>query len=200
MSTMKQFLIEFTNIQQAYYPGQALSGQVVLKIEEPLPVRLVRAFQGKAYVYWKERRSSGVGDTSLLWPSNHLVGWRTGILGQRESSPSRIAYISISVHFVWCTIIIGDKLWWVHSLLGCCSCGVIYSYNQVQNGIHSQSILISMMPDCWHPWGVTLTRHYVVYAVSQDHWLCMPALIEWDIAPENQSAYQLPLKIWQDRS
>ncbi|XP_065829335.1 arrestin domain-containing protein 2-like [Oscarella lobularis] len=57
---MKQFFVTFTNNQNAFYPGQTISGTVVLELDEPTTARGVRLIlQGRAHVHWSEQHGSG---------------------------------------------------------------------------------------------------------------------------------------------
>ena len=61
MSIVRQIFINYANNQQAYYPGQTVSGNVFLEIVQPLaPKRVSVVLRGRAHVYWTE--TSGTGD------------------------------------------------------------------------------------------------------------------------------------------
>eukprot|EP00118_Oscarella_pearsei_P017585 m.175370 g.175370 ORF g.175370 m.175370 type:complete len:464 (+) comp39127_c0_seq2:268-1659(+) len=60
MGKLKQFDVVFANNQNAFYPGQVISGTVVLELDEPVTARAVRLLlNGQAYVHWSEQHGSG---------------------------------------------------------------------------------------------------------------------------------------------
>ncbi|XP_065829337.1 arrestin domain-containing protein 3-like [Oscarella lobularis] len=56
---MKEFFVTFTDNQTAFYPGQTISGTVVLELSQRTTARGVRLIlHGKAYVHWTEEHGT----------------------------------------------------------------------------------------------------------------------------------------------
>ncbi|KAK3698149.1 hypothetical protein RRG08_021660 [Elysia crispata] len=62
MGKLNIFTISFANTAAVFYAGTMVQGHVTIELKEPMKMRGVRLnFEGKAYVHWTERHSSGSG-------------------------------------------------------------------------------------------------------------------------------------------
>ena len=60
MGEDEHFVVEFYGGKRTFYPGEALSGTLRLKINQELKLQAIRLeFHGKASIHWSESTGSG---------------------------------------------------------------------------------------------------------------------------------------------
>ncbi|KAK0043382.1 arrestin domain-containing protein 3 [Biomphalaria pfeifferi] len=63
MGKLQFYSITFNNGSGVYYAGNCVQGYVTLTLKESMKMRGIRLkFEGKAYVHWSERHTTGTGD------------------------------------------------------------------------------------------------------------------------------------------
>ncbi|XP_046337202.1 arrestin domain-containing protein 3-like [Haliotis rufescens] len=63
MGKLNIFVVSFSNLQGVYYAGQVVQGHVTVELTDTMKMRGIRLrFEGKAYVHWTERHTTGSGD------------------------------------------------------------------------------------------------------------------------------------------
>ncbi|XP_039254091.2 arrestin domain-containing protein 17-like [Styela clava] len=62
MGKLTQFGLLFNEERAVYFPGNTISGQLVVQLSSPMEMKAIRIkFVGRAHVHWTERHSTGSG-------------------------------------------------------------------------------------------------------------------------------------------
>lgn len=63
MGKLALFQLSLDSTQVVYYPGQMISGNITMALNEPMKMRSIKMkAKGEAYCHWTERHTTGTGD------------------------------------------------------------------------------------------------------------------------------------------